>query len=416
MTNNIIIHNISKKNNRIDINWEISGNVKEAFRLERPLFFEYSEFIEDVPDSIAVIPFVCNVLPIVWLYNATLTIEEIDAAFYNCLSMIKKGYQDMYPDATLTGCIEAKKLTCNSFDFEQSRAAVFFSGGVDSYGTLLSHLDEKPDLITLIGADIALDDVVGNRNLQSLAAETAAKFNLNHVIIKSSFRACLIERVLNKKVSTYKTDYWPGFQHGIAICAQAFPYAYRNKISTVYIASSYASDTPQGTYVCASDPTIDNHLCYASGRVIHDGYYNFTRQTKVKYIHEFSVREKTPLELRVCWQSRGGKNCSHCEKCYRTMLALLLEGADPNDYGFVYTTKTPFFIKWFIKYLQPFNSTNIISWKRLQNTYRAKKVGFNDNNDMSWIDTIDFENLNHTILKRNHLLRSIQKRIFNFLQ
>ena len=45
-----------------------------------------------------------------------------------------------------------------------------------------------------------------------------------------------------------------------------------------------------------------------------------------------------PVKLRVCWESRGGENCCHCEKCYRTILGLIAEGADPNDYGFIWNS------------------------------------------------------------------------------
>ena len=42
------------------------------------------------------------------------------------------------------------------------------------------------------------------------------------------------------------------------------------------------------------------------------------------------------MKLRVCWESAGGSNCCHCEKCLRTILAIYAEGADPRDFGFDY--------------------------------------------------------------------------------
>ena len=32
--------------------------------------------------------------------------------------------------------------------------------------------------------------------------------------------------------------------------------------------------------------------------------------------------------------SKGGGNCCKCEKCLRTLLAILVEGYDPHNYGF----------------------------------------------------------------------------------
>lgn len=414
MENFIVINDVAKTEKRLDVSWEIKGEIAEALDISCPLFFEYSKEIAAVPDSIAVIPFICNVLPMVWIYDAKLIVKKLDSSFYNCIANIKKGYQEMYPEAELKGTIIVEELVDNTFAAKQQRA-VLFSGGVDSYATLLSHLEEKPHLITLIGADIDLYDIEGSKRLQILAAETAGKFALENVVITSSFRRCLKEKILNRKISKHKIGYWSGFQHGIAICGQAFPYAYQNNIDIIYIASSYSSDTPQGTYASASDPIIDNHLRFASGRVVHDGYYEFTRQTKVKYIHEFSASHALPLELHVCWQSRGGRNCSHCEKCYRTMFALLLEGADPNNYGFVYSTRTQFFIKWFLKYVLLFDAANIVSWQRLQSTFGSKKE-LAANKELNWIAAIDFKKMNETPLKKIRLLRSIQKRIIRLLQ
>lgn len=50
----------------------------------------YREDISNVPHSIAVIPFVCNILPIVWLIDAELTIDEIDRNFFDSIESFKK--------------------------------------------------------------------------------------------------------------------------------------------------------------------------------------------------------------------------------------------------------------------------------------------------------------------------------------
>lgn len=42
-------------------------------------------------------------------------------------------------------------------------------------------------------------------------------------------------------------------------------------------------------------------------------------------------------ELRICWESTGGKNCCLCEKCIRTILEIYIEGGNPAQFGFPQT-------------------------------------------------------------------------------
>ena len=73
--------------------------------------------------------------------------------------------------------------------------------------------------------------------------------------------------------------------------------------------------------------------------MIHDGY-DFNRQQKVKNIVRFCNSQNIKIDVHVCWESQTGRNCCKCEKCYRTILALIAEGAKPQDYGFQDASKT----------------------------------------------------------------------------
>ena len=111
------------------------------------------------------------------------------------------------------------------------------------------------------------------------------------------------------------------------------PIAYINKYKNIYIASSFPIEY-LGKYTCASDPTIDNNLHFASCKVIHDGC-EFSRQQKIKNICDYLDKSKEKsIPARVCWISEGGDNCCECEKCYRTILGIIAEKKDPNDFGF----------------------------------------------------------------------------------
>ena len=91
-------------------------------------YVEYDENIEKVPDSILIVPFICNVLPIVWITDATLIVDKIDKNFYESIDKFKKGYIDMYPQIKFKGKIKYNKLEENHSKQKDKISAAFFSG------------------------------------------------------------------------------------------------------------------------------------------------------------------------------------------------------------------------------------------------------------------------------------------------
>lgn len=120
-------------------------------------------------------------------------------------------------------------------------------------------------------------------------------------------------------------------KHGIALLGHVAPYAYLHNLSIVYIASSNCA--ADGKIRCASNPLIDNHVCFGRCKVVHDGF-EYNRQDKLHNIVKFCRVTGHTIPLHVCWQSQSGGNCGHCEKCYRTIAGLLAEGENPEKYGF----------------------------------------------------------------------------------
>ena len=278
-------------------------------------------------------------MPVAWILDAEIILPELDKDFYEHIDEIKNGYVEMYPKLKFGGKLTVQKLVDNSKNFSNDGgAATFFSGGVDSFATLINHIDEHPTLITLWGSDIKLNDFTGWKNVKKHALETANQFKCKNFFIKSSFRQFINEGLLSGLVDPIVHDgWWHGFQHGIGIISHAAPYVYCNKISKIYFASSF-SENQKGTYTCASDPTIDNYLYVGKCQTVHDGY-EFNRQDKVRNICKYRRQTDENIQLRVCWESSGGQNCCHCEKCYRTILAILVEGENPEKYGFIYSAE-----------------------------------------------------------------------------
>jgi len=330
IVNNVILHSIIKDYNTITYQFSSSGDIVKYFS-GNMLSVEYPMNIESVPASIASIPFVCSVLPIIWLTNSRLELESLDKDFFECISKVKAGYESMYPESEFLGSIEVNRIVRNE-PISSNRAGAFFSGGLDAMDTLIRHLEEKPDLIAIWGADVKYDNAAGWQIVQEGIEETSKKFKLDQVVIRSSFREFDAEAVLHRDFhQQLKDGWWHGVKHGIGLLGHAAPLAYLRGWDKVYIASSNCPE--DGKVRCASNPTIDNHVRFCGCQVVHDGF-ECSRQDKVKNIVDYCRASGNKLTLHVCWESQKGNNCCWCEKCYRTMVALIAEGAAPEDYGF----------------------------------------------------------------------------------
>ncbi|MDO4870522.1 MAG: hypothetical protein Q3996_00270 [Candidatus Saccharibacteria bacterium] len=326
--NSIVVKNIKLDNSKILYDYQVTGKVAEVFRSQK-MQIDYFEDISTAPKSIAVIPFLTNILPIAWVYDAIIEVDEIDEDFLNQLKDIKHGYQQMYPKIKFGGKLIAKNIIKNKLADNCSESALLFSGGVDATSSLITMLDNQmsPRLITLWGADVKLDDVDGWTEKSNHTKYVADLFQLKYSLIKSNFRTFINESVLDSLVEKSAGDmWWHGFQHGIGILGHAAPLIFKYNIAELHIAASF---TYGNTVPCASDPTIDEHFTIAGNRTVHNGY-DKTRQAKVKNIYCFKNNhpEIGNLPIKVCWKSQGAKNCGKCEKCMRTACEFLAEGGD----------------------------------------------------------------------------------------
>jgi hypothetical protein len=305
----------------------------------------------------------------------------------------------MYPLINFKGDIAANRVIEYGDDTLAGQNLMFFSGGVDSFDTLISQREGKPILMTLWGSDILFNEVKAWDNVKEHVSKTAKQFGCRNIFIKSNFRKFLCEFPLTKIVEEKAKDgWWHGFQYGIGIIGHAAPIAYLYNTAIIYIASSFSAKHA-GQYCCASDPTIDGRVKMARAKVIHDGY-QFTRQNKVKNICEFT--HKRNITLRVCCSIFGmlnGKNCNSCEKCYRTTMGILAEGYNPNDFGLFYDKKQAWKIKNDIKYKIQIGHNNIRLWRDIQERCNQSADFFKVKSELRWIQDYDFDKYDQNPIK-----------------
>lgn len=401
----IIVNSININKNVINIDYRVEGKIDKFFNQKEDFFVEYKEDIEDVPKGIAVIPFVVNVLPIIWLTDSRLSLPELDKVFFESIPKFKQGYKDMYKDVEFKGSIDVKDIKDYSYT-PQNKCATFFSGGVDSYSTLINHLDEKTNLVALWGSDVKFEDVEGWNRVKNNITETANEYGLKPVFIKSSFRRFIDEGNLDKEFQNkLKDGWWHGIQHGIGLIGHIAPYAWNHKLSTQYIASSFCDRDKNVT--CASYPTIDENVKFGGCKVVHD-QFDFNRQDKIEYLISYCKNKQQKIKLRVCWKSDGGKNCCNCEKCFRTIVGILIEGENPNNYGFDVNDNILKYMKEYMSGYYEYTVSNSKAWIDLKNKLKINKKKIHDKSYykyIAWIESYDFFNYNKNYQRKYYKLK-----------
>ena len=306
--------------------YKVKGKAKKYFNEEDPFFTTYEEDISNCPESIATIPFVANFLPIAWFAGFDLHVDQLDEDYFMALQSIRSIFQQNYPDHSFKGRLVVKQRIKNTL--KGDRSALLFSGGIDAFATYLRIKDKNPILATVHGADIELKDTVQWNNFRAFLDSESFLSSNEKTFIGSNLRTFYTYRV---QLMLKDIGWWGKIQHGLALIGSLAPLSYTRGISEIYIASSYtkAIDISWG-----STPEIDNITSWGGIKVNHDGY-ELKRQDKVDLIAEYARDHNTPFRLRVCYsERRKGFNCNQCEKCYRTILGLILAGQNPNQFGF----------------------------------------------------------------------------------
>jgi hypothetical protein len=197
-----------------------------------------------------------------------------------------------------------------------SRTGVFMSGGVDSLATLRwNRLNFSPetsgsmhDGLWVFGFEIE-DRTVFERLTQSMME------------IASDAQLTLIQVFTNVRSLDDDWVFWRDEAQGAYLSSVA--HAFAPRFSSVSIAGTF--DVPN-MRPWGSHPLLDPNYSTPDLRVHHDGVA-WSRLTKTQLVAGWGT---ALANLRVCNRSTacepGVLNCGRCEKCIRTMLALIALG------------------------------------------------------------------------------------------
>ena len=187
---------------------------------------------------------------------------------------------------------------------EGNRVGLFFSGGADSFYSLLENLDEVTDLIFVHGFDIAYDWRDLSAKAEAWVREVGEFYGKRVICIETDIRSRLLDSLSS----------WGHQGHGVAMAAVA--HLLSSDFKRLLIAASHSQSPyiPWGTH-----PKLDPLWSRGGFEFLHD-HAGVSRVEKIRRLSEESIARTT---LRVCWKNRGGNlNCGRCEKCLRTMLIL----------------------------------------------------------------------------------------------
>jgi hypothetical protein len=327
MQQQLTLHSIvySENGTKMTYQYTYDESLAKFFNKKEPYYVAYQENIASVPESIAVIPFLANIMPIAWFVGFDVYVNELDETFYHSLQNLKAEFAIHFPQIKADTQLHVAKKVSHSFD--QENHALLFSGGLDAFESLTRNIDKNPYLISVHGADIEVADTKRWNDFK--------RFNLEEEII-SEDRLCYVESNL-RTFYTYEVDllvgvgWWGKIQHGMALLSLIAPLSYLHQITTTMIASS---NTGEVSFGWGSTSETDEKVRWANQKVIHDGFH-LRRTEKIENIVTFAKKTGYKVKLRVCYSEwRTGYNCSRCTKCQRTMFGFILEGENPNDYGF----------------------------------------------------------------------------------
>ena len=186
--------------------------------------------------------------------------------------------------------------------------ALCFTGGVDSFFSLLQADHRPTHLFFVVGFDIDLDDAIRGAAVTATLDAVTAHSGTEAVVVQTDLRS-------HPRFASISWEH----THGAALAAMA--HLLHATIGTLVIPPSYAHErlVPWG-----SRPDFDPGWSVPRRLQIEHGDATGRRLDRVLAIAGHPLVHE---HLRVCWQNVAGTlNCGRCEKCVRTMV--MLAGAD----------------------------------------------------------------------------------------
>lgn len=261
---------------------------------------------------------------------------------------------------------------------------------------MIGLLEKRPTLVNIWGGDLRFTDEDSHRELEQYLDTVTEYLNLEYCFIKTNAREMFCENELEELTighggKALNHGWWATIAHTLSMTSATIPWLLNENISKVYFGSSYQ----EGKVTYDANNVELLHAMSSEYYRIECADISLERNDKVTKIVHWKQETKAPIELKVCWRRVAGKNCSSCEKCYRTILNILSNHGDPNEFGFEVDANVLLGIK---KYLET-HRVGTAFWKPIQDAFLADKEYWCTKSEISWILDVKFNSIK-TLLPR----------------
>ncbi|MBN1865906.1 hypothetical protein JW916_01315 [Candidatus Sumerlaeota bacterium] len=215
--------------------------------------------------------------------------------------------------------VSAAEAHEREFAIDPPGTACFFSGGVDSWYTLLKHRQTVTHLLLIRGFDITREESDLWETTRGILDKAADALGMRAVTVTTNAKKYID---LGKKACPWGRRY-PGrfwrVAHGSGFASTAL--GLQGTIERLHFPSSVH---PSLFYPFGSHPDLDPLWSTENLDIVHAA----DDPNRTGKIRSQLADSPVALEnLRVCLENRPGKlNCCRCEKCGRTMVSLRLAG------------------------------------------------------------------------------------------
>jgi len=301
--------------------------------LSEDFFVEYDPIVAlgSLSPSTLAIPFILNVLPLIWISGETYTIDELDLDLTRAVEQIQKTFQWLHPSCAWNGKLIAARTIRHPEPASYERSAALFSGGVDSVYSALAHHNDLQLLVKILDTNR-----LSNESTTRLHAAVRAHVQsvAERLAVQSS---CVVTNVPTFISPSKLADVWPRpqrwlieIQHGMGFAGVVAPLMQALRIGHLYLSGCELDHygLPSGTH-----PDIVNAIQWAGVQVSAYGVEK-RRQQKLGTIWDTAHRADL-FPVKPCLRpTHDYANCCTCSKCLQTIIGAIGEGIDPQHVGF----------------------------------------------------------------------------------
>lgn len=284
---------------------------------ERPRELWYRFEGLEGPLEYAADPFAAAMLPFVMYQDESCVVEgTLSASLRYNLDRAQAVLSDWYDFLTPVSVIPEAETADPEGQPRRPLGGVAccFSGGVDSWYSLLKNAERVTHLLLVRGFDIGLENDELWRTTRERARGVADALGLRLVTCETNLREIADPRRAGWGRDCSE-DFWGKCLHGAALASVSLGLS--RSFSELIVPATHSEDQlkPWG-----SSPRLDPLWSSGQVRIQHDG----CEADRIEKVRAISASPLALQNLRVCHNDLAETNCGRCEKCIRTMLALRL--------------------------------------------------------------------------------------------